>query len=69
MSQEMSLKLLQSFNKLLLERMDFQPLRISAQQSNYSEALCQCPCYKIRFSRVYNYNVPIKIYFSLKPRI
>lgn len=69
MSQEMLLKLLQSFNKVLLGRMDFQPLRISAWQSNYSKALCQCPRYKIRFSRVYNYNMPIKIYFSLKPRI
>lgn len=39
MSQEMSLKLLQSFNKLLLGRMDFQPLCISARQSNYSEAV------------------------------
>lgn len=64
MSQEMSLKLLQSFNKLLLRRMDFQPLRVSSAQSNYSEAWCQCPSYKICFSRVYNYNMPIKIYSS-----
>lgn len=69
MSQEMSLKLLRTFNKLLLGRMDFQPPRISARQSNYREALCQCLRYKIGFSRVYNYNMPIKIYLSLKPRI
>lgn len=69
MSQEMSLKTLQTFNKLLLGRMDFHPLRISARQSNYREALCPCPCYKISFSRVYNYDMPIKIYFSLKLRI
>lgn len=69
MSHEMSLKLLQSFNKLLLQRMDFQPLHISTRQSNYSEAVCQCPRYKIRYSRVYNYNMSIKIYFNLKPRI
>lgn len=66
MSQEMSLKPLQSFNKLLLGRMDFQLLHISTRQSNYREALCPCPCYKIHFLRVYNYNMPIKIYFSLK---
>lgn len=64
MSQEMPLKLLQSFNKLLPRRMEFQPLRVSSVQSNYSKAWCQCLCYKICFSRVYNYNMPIKIYSS-----